>query len=54
MHAVVKKNCPVVLQGTFTKKEETPTLVLEAMSDFSLWIWHASFGFARALNNLNI
>ncbi len=53
MH-VVWKNCPVALQGAFTGKEGTPTLVLEAMSDFNLWIWHASFGFAGALNDLNI
>jgi len=28
--------------------------VLEAMSDFNLWIWHAAFGFAGGLNDLNI
>jgi len=53
MH-VVWKNCPVALQGAFTGKEGTPTIVLEAMSDYHLWIWHAAFGFAGALNDLNI
>jgi len=39
MH-VAWKNCPVVLQGAFTGKEGMPTLVLGAMSDDHLWIWH--------------
>jgi len=53
MH-VVWKNCPVTLQGAFTGKEGCPTIVLEAMGDFNLWIWHAAFGFAGGLNDLNI
>jgi len=28
--------------------------VLEAMADFNLWVWHAAFGFAGGLNDLNI
>jgi len=35
-------------------KEVMPTIVLEATSDYHLWIWHAAFGFAGALNDLNI
>jgi len=50
MH-IIWKNCPVALQGAFCGKEGMPTLVLEAMADFHLWIWHASFGFAGALND---
>ncbi len=53
MH-VIWKNGPVALQGAFTGKEGMPTKVLEAMADFHLWIWHAAFGFAGALNDLNI
>jgi len=53
MH-IIWKNCPVALQGAFCGKEGMPTLVLEAMADFHLWIWHASFGFAGTLNDLNI
>jgi len=53
MH-VVWKNCLVALQGMFTRKEGMLTLVLEAMSDFNLWIWHASFEFAGVLYDLNI
>ncbi len=39
------KNCPITLQGAFTGKECWPTLMLEAMADFDLWLWHADFGF---------
>jgi len=53
MH-VVWGNYPIALQGAFTGKEGMPTLVLEAMSDFHLTIWHALFGFAGALNILII
>jgi Plant transposon protein len=27
---------------------------LEALCDYHLWLWHASFGYAGSLNNLNI
>jgi hypothetical protein len=29
-------------------------VVLEALSDYHLWFWHASFGYAGSLNDLNI
>jgi len=45
---------PGSIARCITGKEGMPTLVLEAMSDFNLWIWHASFGFAGVLNDLNI
>jgi Plant transposon protein len=31
-----------------------PTIVLEAMADHNLFLWHASFGWAGTLNDLNI
>jgi hypothetical protein len=48
------KNCPVAWQGAFQGKEKSPTIVLEAVSDYNLWIWHAAFGFAGSLNDINI
>ena len=30
------------------------TVVLEALADYHLWFWHASFGHAGSLNDLNI
>jgi Plant transposon protein len=53
MHAVWK-NCPVGWQGSFKGKEKKSTVVLEAISDYHLWFWHASFGYAGSLNDLNI
>lgn len=29
-------------------------MVLEAISDYHLWFWHALFGYAGSLNDLNI
>jgi Plant transposon protein len=35
-------------------KEQKSTIVLEAIADYQLWFWHAAFGFAGSLNDLNI
>ena len=53
MH-VAWKNCPVAYQGTFVGKEGHPTIVLEAIADYNLWIWHAAFGFPGSLNDISI
>jgi hypothetical protein len=50
------KNCPVAWQGHYKKggKLAKPSLVLEAVSDYNLWFWHTSFGYAGSLNDINI
>lgn len=50
------KNCPKGWQASFKSGKETcgPTVVLEALTDYHLWFWHASFGYAGSLNDLNI
>jgi hypothetical protein len=48
------KNCPVAWQGQYCGSKGKPTLVLEAFADYNLWIWHASFGSAGTLNDINI
>ena len=48
------KNCPVAWQGQTTGKEKKPTIVLEAFTDYNLFFWHASFGWAGTLNDINI
>ena len=53
MH-VFWKNCPVAWQGQFKGKEKKPTLVLEALCDHHMWLWHSSFGYAGTLNDINI
>ena len=48
------KNCPVAWQGSYKGKEKKSTVVLEAIADYNLWFWHASYGYAGTLNDNNI
>jgi hypothetical protein len=48
------KNCPVAWQQSFRGKEKMASIVLEAGADYNLWFWHASYGYAGALNDYTI
>jgi Plant transposon protein. len=52
------KNCPKAWQASYVSgqdsKKKSPSLVLEAVADYNMWFWHASFGYAGSLNDLNI
>lgn len=53
------KNCPKAWQGSYVSsgqdsKKKSPSLVLEAVCNYHLWFWHALFGYAGSLNDLNI
>ena len=48
------KNCPKALQGTYTGKDQTPTIILEAVASYDLWIWHAFFGMPGSNNDINV
>jgi hypothetical protein len=48
------KNCPKALAGQFKGKEKTPTIVLEAVSMHSTWIWNSYFGTSGSINNIKI
>nr|GFC37230.1 hypothetical protein [Tanacetum cinerariifolium] len=49
------KNCPKALHGQFNRKDHKyPTLMLEAVADQKLWIWHAYFGVSGANNDHNV
>ncbi|XP_047966026.1 protein ALP1-like [Salvia hispanica] len=50
------KNCPAAWRGQFTSgyKGTHPTMILEAIVDHSLWIWHAHFGVAGSNNDINV
>lgn len=50
----VWKNCPIAWAGQFKGKGKKPTVVLEAISDGELWIWHYFFGSAGSLNDINV
>ncbi|XP_038708501.1 putative nuclease HARBI1 [Tripterygium wilfordii] len=48
------RGCPVGWQGQFTGHVGIPTLILEAMASYDLWIWHAFFDIAGSHNDLTV
>jgi hypothetical protein len=50
----VWKNCPVPWAGQFQDKDKEKSLILEAIADKSLWIWHAFFGMPGSNNDVNV
>ncbi|XP_044957328.1 uncharacterized protein LOC123408239 [Hordeum vulgare subsp. vulgare] len=49
------ENCPVAWKGQFTCGDHgVPTLMLEAVASYDLWIWHAFFGVAGSNNDINV
>ncbi|XP_071741095.1 protein ALP1-like [Rutidosis leptorrhynchoides] len=49
------KNCPVALKGQYTRGDhKKPTIMLEAVASYDLWIWHAFFGMAGSNNDINV
>ncbi|XP_047961411.1 uncharacterized protein LOC125206166 [Salvia hispanica] len=50
------KNCPNAWRGQHLSgdKGDGPTLILEAVADYRLGIWHAYFGAAGSNNDLNV
>ncbi|GJY11483.1 zinc finger, CCHC-type containing protein [Tanacetum coccineum] len=55
LYALDWKNCPKALHGQFKRStHKYPTLMLEAVADQKLWIWHAYFGVPGANNDLNV
>ena len=53
MHTYWNK-CPVAWKGQYKKGKAKPSIVLEGMCDYHLYFWHASFGYAGTLNDVNI
>jgi hypothetical protein len=48
------KNCPTAWQGQFQDKDGLCSIILEAIADQSLWIWHAFFGLPGSNNDINV
>jgi hypothetical protein len=42
------------MSSQYKGKEKKPTVVLEAVANQRLWIWHCFFGTAGALNDINV
>jgi hypothetical protein len=48
------RNCPSAWKGMFTGRGKHPTMILEAVVSYDLWIWHAYFGMPGSCNDINI
>ncbi|CAL2227203.1 unnamed protein product [Prunus armeniaca] len=48
------KNCPTACACQFIGYKHKPTVVLEAVASYDIWIWHAFFGIARSNNDINV
>ncbi|XP_021735688.1 protein ALP1-like [Chenopodium quinoa] len=48
------KNCPMAWKAQYAGRSKNVTLILEAVADQDLWIWHAFFGIPGSCNDLNV
>ena len=54
LYALGVEKLPKAWKGQYTRGSEKPTIVLEAVASQDLWIWHAFFGLAGILNDINV
>ena len=47
------KNCPKAWHGAYKGEEIKPSIVLETITDYHTFFWHASYGYAGTLNDHN-
>ena len=48
------KNCPTGWGGQYSDRSRSPGIILEAVADYDLWIWHAFFGLPGSNNDINV
>ena len=48
------KNCPVTWIGQYLDKDGNMSIILEAITHQSIWIWHAFFETAGSNNDINV
>ena len=48
------KNYPTAWAGMYSGCSGSPTIILEAVADYDLWIWHAHFGLPGSNNDINV
>ncbi|CAL5413495.1 unnamed protein product [Camellia sinensis] len=48
------KNCPTAWKGMYCGHIREPTIILEAVASYDLWIWHAYFGLPGSHNDINV
>ena len=48
-------SCPVAWQSSYKSAHNgSPSLILEALADHHLWVWHFAYGFAGSMNDINV
>ena len=50
----VWKNCPTAWAGPYSGHHGGPTIILEAIASYDLWIWHAYFRLPGSNNDINL
>ena len=48
------KICLIAYHVMYTGHVHQPTIVLEAVASYNLWIWHAFFGMPGSNNDINV
>ncbi|KAK9922537.1 hypothetical protein M0R45_030999 [Rubus argutus] len=48
------KYCPSGWAGEYSGRKYFPTIILEVVASYDIWIWHAFFGVSGACNDLNV
>ena len=48
------KNCPTAWAGQYACRSGSPTIILEVVADYDLWIWHVYFGMLGTNNDINV
>ncbi|XP_073021858.1 uncharacterized protein [Primulina eburnea] len=48
------KNYPTGWARQYAGRSGKPTIILEAVADYELWIWHAYFGLPGSNNDINV
>ncbi|CAL9019209.1 unnamed protein product [Prunus brigantina] len=48
------KNCLFAWQGMYSGHFHEPTIILEVVASYDLWIWHAFFGLPGSHNDINV
>ena len=46
--------CQTAWAGKYASHGGSPTIILEAVADYDLWIWHTYFGMPGSNNDINV
>jgi hypothetical protein len=48
------KNCPKAWAGLYTGKPGVPSILLESIVDYHMYLWHVSYGYTGNIGDLNV